>query len=126
MLADLSRASDRALLGAVRAALGALREALAAAEAPPDDLAGLRQADADLDALFLLVVLGEFNAGKSAFVNALLGQPVLAEGVTPTTDAITLLRYGPEPGQQRVDGILEHTYPDPLLETLTIVDTPGT
>ena len=29
---------------------------------------------AQLDELFLLVVIGEFNAGKSAFVNALLGQ----------------------------------------------------
>ena len=29
-----------------------------------------------LDELFLLVVVGEFNAGKSAFINALLGQRV--------------------------------------------------
>jgi len=29
-----------------------------------------------LDDLFLLVVVGEFNAGKSAFINALAGRSV--------------------------------------------------
>src|SRR6266850_4613845 len=37
---------------------------------------------------FHLVVLGEFNHGKSTFVNALLGQDVLPTGITPTTAAI--------------------------------------
>jgi len=37
---------------------------------------------------FNLVVLGEFNHGKTTFVNALLGKPVLPIGVTPTTAAI--------------------------------------
>ena len=126
VLADLGREAERALLADERAALGDLREALVIAEATPADLAVLRQADADLDALFLLVILGEFNAGKSAFINALLGQRALAEGVTPTTDAITLLRYGPAPAERRLDGLVEHEFPDPLLRVLTIVDTPGT
>jgi small GTP-binding protein len=125
-LADLARERDQALLADERAALGALREALVAAEATPDDLAVLRQAEADLDTLFLLVVVGEFNAGKSAFINALLGEPVLAEGVTPTTAAITLVRYGDVPAERRQDGVVERDYPDPLLRTLSIVDTPGT
>ncbi len=125
-LADLARERDQALLADERAALGALREALVAADAAPDDLAVLRQAEADLDTLFLLVVVGEFNAGKSAFINALLGEPVLAEGVTPTTAAITLVRYGDVPAERRVDGVVERDYPDPLLRTLAIVDTPGT
>ncbi len=38
-----------------------------------------------LDELFLLVVVGEFNAGKSALINALFGEPLLEMGVTPTT-----------------------------------------
>ncbi len=37
---------------------------------------------------FHLVVLGEFNHGKSSFVNALLGQDVLPTGITPTTASI--------------------------------------
>jgi small GTP-binding protein len=126
VLADLAREAERTVLADERAALGALREALVAAEAAPADLEVLRQAESDLDALFLLVVVGEFNAGKSAFINALLGARALEEGVTPTTAAITLLRYGETPAERRVDGLLEREYPDPLLQTLTIVDTPGT
>lgn len=37
---------------------------------------------------FHLVVLGEFNHGKSTFVNALLGEEVLPTGITPTTAAL--------------------------------------
>ena len=37
---------------------------------------------------FVLVVLGEFNHGKSTFVNALLGSSVLPAGITPTTAAV--------------------------------------
>lgn len=47
-----------------------------------------------LEDLFLLVVVGEFNSGKSSFLNALLGKKYLDEGVTPTTSSIDILRYG--------------------------------
>src|SRR3712207_3853146 len=104
VLADLSDGSAAALLADERAVLGLVREALVAAEGGEGDLATLRQAIADLDALFLLVIVGEFNAGKSAFINALVGQSIMTEGVTPTTAAITLLRYGraPEIGRAHV------------------------
>jgi hypothetical protein len=37
-----------------------------------------------------LAIVGEFNAGKSALINALLGRPgLIAEGATPTTAAVT-------------------------------------
>ncbi len=42
---------------------------------------------------FHLVVLGEFNHGKSTFVNALLGAEVLPTGITPTTAAINHVRW---------------------------------
>src|SRR5262245_471088 len=44
---------------------------------------------------FHLVVLGEFNHGKSTFVNALLGQEVLPVGITPTTASINHVIYSP-------------------------------
>src|SRR5215218_8903051 len=44
---------------------------------------------------FHLVVLGEFNHGKSTFVNALLGQDVLPVGITPTTASINHVIYAP-------------------------------
>jgi small GTP-binding protein len=80
-----------------------------------------------LDELFLLVVVGEFNAGKSAFINALVGQTVLAEGVTPTTAQIQVVRYG-ETSTDAIDGngLRTITAPADLLRDLQIVDTPGT
>jgi small GTP-binding protein len=44
---------------------------------------------------FHLVILGEFNHGKSTFVNALLGAEVLPTGITPTTAAINHVIYAP-------------------------------
>src|SRR5271166_3611157 len=46
---------------------------------------------------FHLVVVGEFNHGKSTFVNALLGANVLPVGVTPTSAVIHHLEYSAEP-----------------------------
>jgi small GTP-binding protein len=76
---------------------------------------------------FLLVVVGEFNAGKSAFINALLGARVLEEGVTPTTSRVGILRYGAELAHRtRPDGLVETTAPAEILRALQVVDTPGT
>ncbi len=121
------RAEIRAL-AQERGLLGDLRELLAAAAVPEERLVVLRQAIADLDQLFLLVIVGEFNAGKSAFVNALLGATVLEEGVTPTTAAVTVLSHADDP-TSRVDpdGIVRIGQPVPLLcATSGLVDTPGT
>ena len=46
---------------------------------------------------FHLVVVGEFNHGKTTFVNALLGQNVLPVGVTPTTATIHHIKYADMP-----------------------------
>jgi small GTP-binding protein len=104
---------------------------------------------------FNLVVLGEFNHGKTTFVNALLGKPVLPVGVTPTTAAIhhivwagspraavvkvggerrelsldDLRRYAVE-GQAEPEGdavrYIEVGYPAEMLRNnVTLVDTPG-
>ena len=53
----------------------------------------LRDALAQLDQPFLVVVVGEFNSGKSSVINALLGGRFLAEGILPTTNEISVLRY---------------------------------
>ncbi|RDU37080.1 hypothetical protein DRW41_10365 [Neobacillus piezotolerans] len=41
-----------------------------------------------------VLITGEFNAGKSTFINALLGEKVLSSNVTPETAMITKLTYG--------------------------------
>jgi small GTP-binding protein len=46
---------------------------------------------------FHLVVVGEFNHGKTTFVNALLGKDALPVGVTPTTAVIHHVRHANEP-----------------------------
>jgi ribosome biogenesis GTPase A len=93
----------------------------------PDDLRRFHEAREQLSGLFLLVVAGEFNSGKSSFINALLGERVLPEGVTPTTDRINILRHGPGVSEQlREAYLLERTHPAELLREINIVDTPGT
>ncbi|MEJ2082452.1 MAG: dynamin family protein, partial [Acidobacteriota bacterium] len=73
------------------------------------------------------MVVGEFNAGKSAFINALLGQPVLQEGVTPTTTRINLIKYGATTERAVTEAALEViSAPLDLLRDINIVDTPGT
>jgi ribosome biogenesis GTPase A/uncharacterized coiled-coil protein SlyX len=102
---------------------------------------------------FHLVVVGEFNHGKTTFVNALLGAGVLPVGVTPTTAAIHQIRWADQPeafvvtpagarrplpfdeaktfavgGGATADDVdhLEIGYPAPLLkERILLVDTPG-
>jgi small GTP-binding protein len=102
---------------------------------------------------FHLVIVGEFNHGKTTFVNALLGEAALPTGVTPTTASIHHLKYSDHPeasvvytGGRResipfadarkfaVGGganaedvdFLEIGYPAALLkERILLVDTPG-
>ncbi|MEH7130847.1 dynamin family protein [Neobacillus drentensis] len=50
------------------------------------------QADANDE--LLVMVSGEFKAGKSTFINALLGQEILTADVTPATAVVTKLTYG--------------------------------
>ena len=61
------------LLERVRTALTDLRATVARGLAERGDETTVRTSLEQLDDLFLLVVVGEFNAGKSAFINALLG-----------------------------------------------------
>ena len=116
------RAREQELLGRLARALEAFGP-----DVKPTDLQRFREATDQLAGLFLLVIAGEFNSGKSSFINALLGERVLPEGVTPTTDRINLLHHGPEVTEHAVEAfLLERTHPAELLRELSVVDTPGT
>ena len=116
------RAREQELLGRLASALEAFGP-----DVQSTDLQRFREASEQLAGLFLLVIAGEFNSGKSSFINALLGERVLPEGVTPTTDRINLLRHGPEASERELEAyLLERTHPAELLRELNVVDTPGT
>jgi hypothetical protein len=61
---------QQTLLQDERKLLNDLQLALVEFGASAEDRDVLRQSIAQLDDLFMLVVVGEFNAGKSAFVSA--------------------------------------------------------
>ena len=135
MLNPILRATDQELIRAERRVLNDLRAALIRFGASDDTRITLDRSIEQLDELFLLVVVGEFNAGKSAFINALVGTPVVPEGVTPTTARVTLLKYGTHREAQpvgtrgataRADDLAIITAPAELLREIHIVDTPGT
>ncbi|HXI60854.1 MAG TPA: dynamin family protein [Polyangia bacterium] len=117
----------------------------------PLALPAARAAEA-LDRPLLVAVMGEFNAGKSSFVNALCGEEIAPVGVTPTTATVNVLRFGPlggrvvyqdgtarDLGAQSVGPFLrelgdqeaatvrvvEIFYPLELLRRVEVVDTPG-
>jgi len=125
----------------------------------PADLSGLhiskqevdllRDASQSLEELFLIVVVGEFNSGKSNFINALLGDNYCPVGILPTTENIQILRYqgkSPQEGKVDADGRSVSTQlfpyvssqsmpstqtfirylPVPWLSQANLVDTPGT
>jgi small GTP-binding protein len=115
------------VLNQERTYLNDLRVRLVNYDASKTDIDTLGQSIAQLDDLFLLVIVGEFNAGKSAVINALLGEKLLQEGVTPTTSQINILRYG----EQTEEKVVEENHkvmllPVELLSEVSIVDTPGT
>ncbi len=122
----LSAEQDK-LIRRERSLLEDLRVLLVRLGAPDDDLAMLKRSLHQLDELFLLVIVGEFNAGKTAFLNALLGERLLTEGVLPTTSQIQVLRYGAQKSEDITgDDVLVIHLPVDWLQEINLVDTPGT
>ena len=100
-----------------------------------------------------LAIIGEFNAGKSTFINALIGSDVAPTGILPTTATLHHLRWAPDPiarifflpGHEPTERIvpltdvrgilasldttsirrIELLMPLPFLVRVEILDTPG-
>ena len=111
----------------VRDLLTELLACASSANMDEEQLAMLKETLQALEDSFLVVVVGEFNGGKSSFINALLNTDKLAVGVTPTTAQINLIRFGEQESSSPIEnwGLLLQL-PVPLLESMTFVDTPGT
>ena len=127
MLNPILNRKQADILKAERSQIQRLLALLAGWEGEEKDIQRLQHALEQLDELFLLVIVGEFNSGKSSLINALLGERYLAEGVTPTTAQVHILRHGPK-GEPYVNesGVLVMHYPADFLKEISIVDTPGT
>lgn len=121
----LSPRQDELVRG-VRGTLDDLRAALVRVGADRQDEETLRSSLEQLDDFFLLVVVGEFNAGKSALLNALVGARVLTEGVTPTTTHVQVLRHVSQTATGTTSEIHSLAADAPLLLDMHVVDTPGT
>lgn len=80
----------------------------------------------NLENLFSIVFIGEFSTGKSSIINTLLGQDVLSEGITPTTDQITILKFSDQKIESIEDGNRVVSIPEDKLKGIHLVDTPGT
>ncbi len=120
------REQRRDILQQERQIANALQACLVGTEGVSAHATTLEQVIASLNELFLLVIVGEFNSGKSALINALLRASVLEEGVTPTTAKITKIRYGEQIRQIQLDReTVEQFYPADFLRNISIVDTPG-
>jgi small GTP-binding protein len=86
----------------------------------------LNVARENLENLFSIVFIGEFSTGKSSIINALLGERILPEGITPTTNKITILKYGEIKEEYQENGNYYVSIPEKKLKGFFIVDTPGT
>lgn len=120
-------AAQTELIQQEQALLARLAAAMEDFPGATEDRTTLHDVARALDDLFSVVIVGEFNAGKSAVINALIGQTVMEEGVTPTTTRINVLRSGAAVAQRMdADGFVVITHPAPFLANVTVVDTPGT
>ena len=81
-----------------------------------------------IDEPFMFVIVGEVKAGKSSFINALLGEPNLcAVAPSPMTDTIQQILYGDTAKTEEVSPHFKRVYqPSEILKEIAIVDTPGT
>jgi GTPase SAR1 family protein len=92
---------------------------------PENEMEQVRDALFHTNHPFLMVMVGPFGSGKSSIINALLGSEVLDVGPIPTTDHIVILRRGTDVQRSRAGDVETVFHPSPLLENLSLVDTPG-
>ncbi len=92
---------------------------------PDDQMEQVRDALFHTNHPFLMVMVGPFGSGKSSIINALLGEEIMEVGPIPTTDHIVILRRGADVQRSRAGDVETIFHPSPLLENLSLVDTPG-
>ncbi len=95
--------------------------------AKPLDTQKLEDMMAQIDSPFMMLVCGEYNSGKSTFINSLLGDKICNIGSTPTTDKINIIKNGYSDVEKIKSPIVNVMDIDlEMLQNFLIVDTPGT
>jgi ribosome biogenesis GTPase A len=124
---ELYSPEQKLLLQRTTQVIDKLGTALTSLELNSEDKQVLANAADGLNEPFMIMVCGEFNAGKSQFINSLLGAEYCKTGVLPTTSKIVVLQYG-NPLQHIDEDEITETIKVPvsLLRETRIVDTPGT
>jgi small GTP-binding protein len=97
------------------------------------DISLLKDTLSGINDLFMIVVVGEFNSGKSSLINSLLGGSYLSTGVLPTTSKVHVLRYRDNATKvwRATENMLlkdfeEIDLPVDWLKHIAVIDTPGT
>src|SRR5260221_14672589 len=104
--------------------LRALLDTLGKIDGLPDEqMEQARDALFHADHPFLIVLVGAFNTGKSSMINALIGQPVLPIGATPTTHKIAIVRHGPSFERVEAGAVENVVRPAPLLGQTSLGET---
>lgn len=90
-----------------------------------DDFIGSCRLFADEEVLNV-AILGRFKAGKSSFLNHLLGQQLLPVGAIPVTAVVTELEYGPHDEAQVVfkDGRTKQISPERIGDFISETENP--
>ena len=127
MLSRVLTPDHQALLREVRDSLAGLQRLLARLDVETARQDALAESARRLDELFLIVIVGEFNSGKSTFINALVGEKLVEEGATPTTRRVQMLTWGERFAHVSTSGNVDIVQaPVDALREIHIVDTPGT
>ncbi|MBI3281909.1 MAG: dynamin family protein [Acidobacteria bacterium] len=76
--------------------------------------------------LLNIAILGRFKAGKSTFLNHLLGKPLLPVGVVPVTTVVTEIEYGPRERAEIhfLDGQVERVSVDAIADFISEARNP--
>jgi Dynamin family len=100
VVGDGEAARERLRLAHLEAALrhdvAALRRSATSLKAPQIERTLAALEERLDDCTLSVLVLGEFNRGKSALINTMLGDAWLPTGVAPTTRVVTEVRFGAE------------------------------
>lgn len=91
------------------------------------DTKKLEEMMTQIDNPFMVLICGEYNSGKSTFINAILGNNICKIGATPTTDKINIIKKGYSDIEKIKSPIINTMELElDILDNFLIVDTPGT